>query len=62
MTQRAQPLWFEKPAARCEYDDGNPGTILTDTQPAPAEHCAGDWVRDGATTYSEDGEAATISG
>ena len=50
-------------AGRREYDDGNPGTVVTGREAvAPAERRAGDWARDRADTYYDDGEAATISG
>jgi hypothetical protein len=47
-------------AARREYDDGNPGTVVTG-RGALAERRAGDWAQDRADTYYDDGEAATIS-
>lgn len=63
MRLRTSPARIESPAARREYDDGNPGTVLTDIPPSAAVlRRAGDWVRDGAATYYDDGEAATIPG
>ena len=67
MNQLSAPSRFRTPleTERCEYDDGNPGTILTRptamaSSSAPSQRRAGDWAQHSAATYYDDGEMATI--
>lgn len=67
MNQLTAPARFKTPTetARREYDDGNPGTIMTgqtasQTGPAAPQRRAGEWAERRAATYYDDGEAATI--
>jgi len=49
--------------ARCEYDDGNPGTIVTSTvADASIDRRAGAWAQSAGETYYDDGEAGTVLG
>lgn len=67
MNQLTSTIRFENQTetARCEYDDGNPGTILSGNPlptsgGSPCQRRAGAWAQDSAATYYDDGEAATI--
>ncbi len=65
MNQLTAPQRFRTEPARREYDDGDPGTIATRPAPQAADATAknrraGEWAQRGATTYYDDGEAATI--
>lgn len=62
MNQLTAPDRFRTETARREYDDGDPGTIVIRPEPQAAaeRRRAGDWAQRGATTYYDDGEAATI--
>ncbi|MBT3400016.1 MAG: hypothetical protein HOL07_12240 [Rhodospirillaceae bacterium] len=68
MKQTTSPTRAEIPstAARRDYDDGNPGTIVTGNMAdVSIDRRAGDWAQSvagigDAGTYYDDGEAATI--
>ena len=65
MNQLTAPDRCRTESARREYDDGDPGTIVTRPAPQAADATAktrraGDWAQGSATTYYDDGEAATI--
>ncbi|MBT4907321.1 MAG: hypothetical protein HOK98_00870 [Rhodospirillaceae bacterium] len=63
MNRITSPSSIEIASTHREYDDGNPGTIMTGNTPAfGTQRRAGDWVQTTTETYYDDGEAGTVSG